>query len=84
VGCFLSSDGWAILRGSVECHQQVCIYSLAGRFHYDRWTNDERMMTVCFNNGTRPVIFKIQRIDIPEAEEKQQDLANHAEDTYTG
>ena len=30
-----------------------------------KWTNDERMMIACCNDGTRPVIFKIERIDIP-------------------
>ena len=30
------------------------------------WTNDDRMMIACCNDGTRPVIFKIERIDIPE------------------
>ena len=28
------------------------------------WTNDDRMMIACCNDGTRPVIFKIERIDI--------------------
>lgn len=27
------------------------------------WTNDERMMIACCNDGTRPVVFKIERID---------------------
>ena len=27
------------------------------------WTNDERMMIACCNDGTRPVIFKIERLD---------------------
>lgn len=53
------------------------------------WTNDERMMISCCNDGTRPVIFKIERIDIPEnAEEKQwlekQDFSNSVENAYTG
>ena len=26
------------------------------------WTNDERMMITCCNDGTRPVILKIERI----------------------
>ena len=30
------------------------------------WTNDDRMMIACCNDGTRPVVFKIERIDIPE------------------
>ena len=27
------------------------------------WTNDEKMMIACCNDGTRPVIFKIERMD---------------------
>ncbi len=27
------------------------------------WTNDEKMMIACCSDGTRPVIFKIERID---------------------
>ena len=37
-----------------------------------KWTNDDRMMIACCNDGTRPVIFKIERIDIPESEEEKQ------------
>jgi len=53
------------------------------------WINDDRMMIACCNNGTRPVIFKIERIDIPESEEekewlKKQSFKNTAENTYTG
>ena len=35
------------------------------------WTNGERMMIACYNDGTRPVIFKIKRIDIPETEKEK-------------
>ena len=28
-----------------------------------KWTNDDRMMIACCNDGTRPVVFKIERID---------------------
>ncbi|MCD8018232.1 MAG: TIGR04076 family protein [Clostridiales bacterium] len=53
------------------------------------WTNDDRMMISCCNDGTRPVIFKIERIDIPEneAEEEwlaQQNFSNSAEESYKG
>ena len=27
------------------------------------WTNDERMMITCCNDGVRPVIFKLERLD---------------------
>ena len=39
-----------------------------------KWTNDERMMIACCNDGTRPVIFKIERIDIPENDEESSGL----------
>lgn len=54
-----------------------------------KWTNDERMMIACCNDGTRPVIFKIERIDIPENEEEKewlekQNFKNSVFDAYTG
>lgn len=27
------------------------------------WTNDEKIMITCCNDGTRPVFFKIERLD---------------------
>ena len=52
------------------------------------WTNNDRMMIACCNDGTRPVIFQIERIDIPESEEKKewlkkQSFKNSAENAYT-
>ena len=43
----------------------------------------------CSNDGTRPVIFKIGCIDIPENDEEgkrlaKQDFSNSAEDAYSG
>lgn len=54
-----------------------------------KWTNDERMMIACCNDGTRPVIFKIERIDIPESDQEtewlqKQNFKNTAETAYTG
>lgn len=48
-----------------------------------------QMMITCCNDGTRPVIFKIERIDIPENDEERQwlekqDFRNTVEDAYTG
>lgn len=52
------------------------------------WTNDDRVMIACCNDGTRPVVFKIERIDIPENEEderlKKQNFSNGPDDAYTG
>ena len=53
------------------------------------WTNDDRMMIACCNDGTRPVVFKIERIDVPETDEEaewlaKQDFTNGKDDAYTG
>ena len=40
------------------------------------WTNDDRMMIACCNDGTRPVIFKIERIDIRKQKKKRNGLKN--------
>lgn len=53
------------------------------------WTKDDRMMIACCNDGTRPVIFKIERIDTPENKDEEEWLAkqnftNTAENSYTG
>lgn len=53
------------------------------------WTNDDRMMIACRNDGTRPVTSRIERIDIPENDEEaewlaRQDFANSVENAYMG
>lgn len=63
--------------------------ALQGGSIMHRWTCDERLMIACCNDGTRPVIFKIERIDIPESAEEAEWLAaqsfvNTAKDSYTG
>lgn len=63
--------------------------ALQGGSIMHKWTNDELMMIACCNDGTRPVIFKIERIDIPESEEEhiwleKQDFTNSAQGAYTG
>ncbi len=43
------------------------IYSaLQGGAIMHGWTNDDRIMIACCSDGTRPVIFKIERIDIKD------------------
>lgn len=54
-----------------------------------QWTRDDRLMIACCNDGTRPVIFKIERIDQPETDEEQewlakQDFTNSPDSAYTG
>ncbi len=63
--------------------------ALQGGSIMHNWTNDDRMMIACCNDGTRPVIFKIERIDIPETEEERiwlekQNFKNTKEQSYTG
>ena len=46
-------------------------------------------MIACCNDGTRPVIIKIERVDNPETEGERaclekQDFSNSADKTYTG
>lgn len=53
------------------------------------WKNDDRMMIACCNDGTRLIVFRIERIDIPENEGVEEWLAKHnfknsAEDAYAG
>ena len=87
---FLPSDEWssfAVKRGM----QLVAMYILRCREDPSciGWTNDERMMIACCNDGTRPVIFKIERIDIPENRDEEewlskQNFKNTADNAYTG
>lgn len=63
--------------------------ALQGGSIMHKWTNNERMMIACCNDGTRLFIFKIERIDIPENEEERewlekQNFKNTADEYYTG
>ena len=53
------------------------------------WMRDDRQMIACRQDGTRPVIFKIERIDIPETDKErawleQQDFTVSPDDANTG
>ena len=39
--------------------------------YYGQNVISKNMMIACCNDGTRPVIFKIERIDIPETDEEK-------------
>lgn len=72
-----------------DCVSRYIYTALQGGSIMHNWTNDERMMIACCNDGTRPVIFKIERIDVPENDEeiallKSQDFTNRANEAYTG
>lgn len=46
-----------------DCVSRYIYSALQGGSIMDGWTNDEKMMIACCNDGTRPVIFKLERID---------------------
>ncbi len=46
-----------------DCISRYIYTALQGGSIMRGWTNDEHMMIACCNDGTRPVIFKILRLD---------------------
>lgn len=46
-----------------DCISRYIYTALQGGSIMRGWTNDERMMIACCNDGTRPVIFRIERQD---------------------
>lgn len=72
-----------------DCVSRYIYTALQGGSIMRGWTRDDRLMIACCNDGTRPVVFKLERIDIPETPEEEawlvsQDFANTPEDAYTG
>ena len=66
-------DFWHMLDGKFcsEAWDAISRYvyaALQGGSIMKGWTNDEKMMIACCNDGTRPVIFKIERIDVEDGE----------------
>jgi uncharacterized repeat protein (TIGR04076 family) len=62
---------WFMMDGNfcAEAWDSISRYvyaALQGGSIMKGWTNDEKMMIACCNDGTRPVIFKLERIDIEE------------------
>lgn len=61
-------DFWHMMDGRFcaeawDCVSRYVYAALQGGSIMKGWTNDEKMMIACCNDGTRPVIFKIERID---------------------
>ena len=46
-----------------DCISRYVYAALQGGSIMSGWTKDDRMMIACCNDGTRPVIFKIERIE---------------------
>ena len=49
-----------------DCISRYVYAALQGGSIMEGWTNDEKMMIACCNYGTRPVVFKIERMDVEE------------------
>lgn len=49
-----------------DCISRYVYAALQGGSIMRGWTNDEKMMITCCNDGTRPVVFKLERIDEEE------------------
>jgi len=59
---------WKMMNGKFcseawDCISRYVYSALQGGSIMKGWTNDEKMMITCCSDGTRPVIFKLERID---------------------
>ncbi len=69
---FIISDFFCISNKMRSCRFKLRIYliynntGLQGGSIMKGWMNEENVMITCCSNGTRPVIFKIERIDYEE------------------
>lgn len=59
---------WKMLHGKFcseawDCISRYVYAALQGGSIMRGWTNDEKVMITCCNDGTRPVIFKLERIE---------------------
>ncbi len=64
-------DFWHMLNGKFcseawDCVSRYVYTALQGGSIMHGWTNDDKIMIACCNDGTRPVIFKIERIDVED------------------
>ena len=64
-----------------DCFSRYVYTALQGGSIMRGWTNDEHMMIACCNDGTRPVIFKIERLDykvvyVDESAQAQEKIAS--------
>ena len=53
----------ASLLRSLGCHRTLYLCRTAGGSIMNGWMKEENTMITCCSDGTRPVIFKIERID---------------------
>ena len=60
---FLTQGKGAHCSEAWDCFSRYVYTALQGGSIMRNWTNDEHLMIACCNDGTRPVIFKIERLD---------------------
>lgn len=58
------TEGVPFCSEAWDCISRYIYSALQGGAIMHGWTNDDRVMIACCNDGTRPVIFRIERIDI--------------------
>ena len=73
---------------ALDCISHYVYAALQGGSIMHGWMRDDLQMTACFQDGTHPVIFRIERIDIPETDEEhlwlgRQNFTVLPEDTNT-
>lgn len=59
-----------------DCISRYVYAALQGGAIMRGWTNDEKVMIACCNDGTRLMIFKLERIDEEESFRMQALLGN--------
>lgn len=79
---------WTMGKGSQcaeawDCISRYIYTALQGGSIMRNWTNDERMMIACCQDGTRPVIFKIERQDYKVVKIKGMACENCADQVKT-
>ncbi len=79
--------GLSVRRGMDAISRYVC--RAPGWIYHASLDKRRAHDDACCNDGTRPVIFKIERIDVPETPEEEswlasQDFANRADEAHTG
>lgn len=60
-----------------DCFSRYVYTALQGGSIMRGWTNEENMMIACCNDGTRPVIFKIERLDYKVLKVDTHELAQN-------
>lgn len=58
-----SGDANAVLLRGMGRHFPLYLRGASGRIHHERLDEARKRMIACCSDGTRPVVFKIERID---------------------